>query len=109
MLVPGVQEYLDKEKAFQDTLKLKKDDVWGRFNRETHKMESDGLVVARQGEKCPVFGDVVPYKSVTVVCLPNQEVEVNYWLTYVQGGNNVSRRKVLKGGEVALRSDYQCW
>jgi len=35
--------------------------------------------------------------------------EVEYWLSYVHGGDNISKRKKLKGGKVALRSDYMCW
>ena len=110
MLTPKeVKNYMEKMDAFHATLKLKKEDVWGSFNPETYKMETEGMVVARQDQVCPVFKDTVPYKSATVVCLPSQEKEVIYWLTYVQGGNNISKRKVLPGGEVALRTDYMCW
>ena len=58
--------------------------------------------------KCPVFGDEVPYKSVTVVCPANKLEEVQYWLEYVQGADCVSKVKPLMG-HIALRADYKCW
>ena len=95
--------------------------VWGK-----HEMESEhvpkipmvwihhGMLVATSHEDglrsiCPVWGDVLPYKSVTVICRPCMEKEVKYWLEYVHGGGSVSRRKVISKNEIALRSDYQCW
>lgn len=102
-------KYFEAQNALHDSMKIKKEDVWGRFNENTHEMETEGMVVARQGQRCPVFNDEVPYKSATIVCLPEQEKEVLYWLDFVQGGGNVSKRLVLPGGEVVLRSDYMCW
>ena len=89
--------------------KLHKDDVWGAYDIEKNKRISDGMIVARSEEKCPIFKNIVPCKSVTVVCNVDQEDEVEYWLSYVHGGDNISDRKELKGGKVALRSDYMCW
>jgi len=65
--------------------------------------------VARYQDRCPVWGDEVPYKSVTVVVGASDEEDAEYSLEYVHGGGSVSRRKELKDGRVALRSDYQCW
>jgi len=96
-------------------------DVWG-----VHEMESEhipkipikwihhGMLVATSTDDgmpnvCPVWGDVLPYKSVTVICRPCFEEQVRYWLEYVHGGGSVTRRKVISKNEVALRSDYQCW
>ena len=110
---------------------MTKDDVWGKFVREgtqTRKFKDGttyqcaaghwegGMVVARGNghddtppTKCPIFGDEVPYKSVTVVCPASIEEQVIYWLGYVQGGDCVSKRKVLPDGRVAVRADYMCW
>jgi hypothetical protein len=109
---------------------LTKDDVWGVYVSEgTEIMKEDGkeynvskghfkggMMVARgHGRKdkpqavCLIFGDEVPWKSATAVCALAMEPEVTYWLEYVQGGNCISKRKVLPGGRVALRCDYQCW
>lgn len=86
-----------------------KDDVWGEFDPVTFEKLSEGMVVARSEQTCPHFGDVIPYKSVTVVCQIEQEEDVHYWLEYVHGANAVSMRKPLPDNQVAIRSDYQCW
>lgn len=51
---------------------LTKEDVWGKFDEETHEKLSDGMIVSRTGEICEIFGDEVPYKSVTVICDSDQ-------------------------------------
>ena len=95
--------------------------VWGK-----HEMESEhipkipivwihhGMLVATSTDdglpkRCPVWGDLLKYKSVTIICRPCLEEEVIYWLEYVHGGGSVSRRKTISKHEIALRSDYQCW
>jgi len=100
---------------------LTKEDVWG-----AHEMESEyipkipikwihhGMLVATSGDDglpnvCPVWGDELRYKSVTIICRPSLEQEARYWLEYVHGGGSVSRRKVISKNEIALRSDYQAW
>ena len=90
--------------------KLYKDDVWGVYDIDKSKRVSDGMIVARSEEKCYIFQDVVPYKSVTVVfdSKKHREEEIEYWLEYVHGGGSISNRKEVKG-KVALRSDYMCW
>jgi len=110
---------------------MTKDDVWGKLvvdGVEEHVGASGkyassvkghfegGYIVARgHGHddappvKCPVFGDEVPYKSVTAVFPAAIESDVTYWLGYVQGGDCVSKRKVLPDGRVAVRADYMCW
>lgn len=90
--------------------KLEKDDVWGAYDMENHERVKDGLVVARSDEPCPVFGDTVPYKSVTIVFDPAKFPydEVIYWVIYVQGGEP-SDEVALKNGKWAIRSDYQAW
>jgi hypothetical protein len=94
------------------------EDVWGKYNANTMTQDSCGMVVARGNpetpKKCPIWGDDLPYKSVTVVCREDQEQDVVYWLEYVQGNNCISRRSELSKrkygkGMIALRSDYQCW
>lgn len=83
-------------------------DVWGSYD-ENWKKISDGMIVARTSEKCPVFGDILEYKDVTVICKLEEEKDVIYWLEYVHGCNCVTKRKELKGDKVALRSEYQSW
>jgi len=102
------------------------DDVWGIFDSERWRRESWGMIVARgQGETrgmgkqptgvedvpevCPVWGDKLGYKDVTVVFSNEVEDQAVYWLEYVHGGDCVTRRKSLRGDRVALRSEYQCW
>lgn len=109
--------------------RLTQEDVWGVYDDIRRKRVSNGMMVARgygrvmsgftQEEKdrlvaeipevCPVWGDVLPYKSVTVICPADQEEQVSYWLEYVHGGHSISRRKELPEGKVALRSNYMCW
>lgn len=97
--------------------KLTQEDVWGKvdFNHKTgdHKRISKGMIVATQAEgypnKCPIWHDNIPHKSVTVVCTVLQEPDVEYWLDFVQGTNSVSKRKTLPKGKLALRADYKCW
>ena len=107
--------------------KITQNDVLGWFD-SNHNLINRGMVVAQgfSGSQCspdefeswkeklqvsnicPVWKDKLPYKSVTVICNADQENEVTYWLSYVHGGE-YSKRKVLKNGQVAFRSNYQCW
>jgi hypothetical protein len=118
------------EPTVPEAKELTQEDVWGIFVSEgtedmieggkSYKVSKGhfkgGMIVARgQGRSdkpaviCPIFGDVVPHKSVTAICAIAMEPDVTYWLEYVEGGNCISQRKVLPGGRVALRADYQCW
>ena len=78
-------------------------DVWGCKGDDY-----TGMIVARSEQKCPVWRDKLPYKSVTVICNTDQFNEVTHWLSYVHGGM-YSNAVELKGGKVAIRSDYQAW
>lgn len=89
--------------------KLTKEDVWGKWDENTNKRVSDGMIVSRSDETCSIFGDIVPYKSVTVICNEEQFNDVKYWLGYVQGGGCISKTKKLDNNKLAIRSDYQCW
>jgi hypothetical protein len=64
--------------------------------------------VAATDDVCPVWGDRVPYKSVTVIVEASEEDAATYCLACAHGGG-YSRRLVLADGRVALRSDYQAW
>ncbi len=100
---------------------LTKEDVWGTFDLDKMERTSWGMVVARglpsgtvpvAGDyptTCPVWHDALPYKSVTVICTIDRLEEVMYWLTYVHGGGNLSDKKTLGSGFVALRSNYMAW
>jgi len=91
---------------------LRKEDVWGYgyYDKDmVWQKVHDGLVVARTGEICPVWGDEVPYKSSTLVVPSEELVEaVSYWISYVMGGCP-TMSKDLPDGSVALRADYQAW
>ena len=100
---------------------ITKDDVFGTFCMESMKMTDPGMVVGNSklggfnektcssNDPCPIFGDLIPYKSVTVVCNEEQLEQVEYWLSYVHGGDCISKQKTLDDGRIATRSDYQCW
>jgi len=102
-------EMIVKSPTVKKAKKLKMVDVFGKYDMKTHKRKSKGMIVARSDEKCPVWKDIVPYRSVTVIFKEKEIKEVIYWLEYVHGGESVSRIKRLKGNRIALRSDYQCW
>jgi hypothetical protein len=64
--------------------------------------------IVKVTEVCPVWGDILPYKSVTVICKPEECNSVEEHLFNVHGGS-YSIRKVLEDGRIAYRSDYQAW
>lgn len=105
--------FLDQWAAEQAKLTVTKDDVFGRFDDNYQRIDA-GMVVARGDQVCPVWGDKLPYKSVTVV-VPELAVhngqlsDVEYWLSFVHGGGNISRRKSMPDGTVAIRSNYMAW
>ena len=105
--------FLEQIASEQADLRVTKDDVFGRFD-ENHQRLDDGMVVARSEMICSIFGDKVPYKSVTVV-IPELMVhdgwigDVEYWLVFVHGGDCISKRKSMPDGSVAIRSNYMCW
>lgn len=66
-------------------------------------------MVARTDQKCPVWGDKVPYKSFTTIVDEVDAEDAEYSCEYVHGAESVSKTKQLPGGKVALRSDYRCW
>jgi hypothetical protein len=119
-------ECLSKAQAVKE---LTMEDVWGTFDAEALTHPSKGMIVARGcgkvdeyftqeykdkavadiPEVCPIWGDVLPYKSVTVVFDAELENQVIHWLTYVHGSDCVADRKELEGNRVALRSNYMCW
>lgn len=89
--------------------RLTMDDVWGKEDNKTHVRSGSKIIVANQHEKCPIWNDIVDYKSVTMVCDLTDESEVAYWLEYVLGPDCISRRKQINDKQVALRGDYMCW
>lgn len=105
--------------------KLTKEDVWGTFD-DNFNLVNRGMIVA-QGfggninelkdwetklkvkSICPIWKDILPYKSVTVICDETQVSEVMYWLSYVHGANCISDETKLPNGKFAIRSNYMCW
>lgn len=106
-----VKSWIEAEDERHAKMTVQKDDVFGVFCLETYTRKSEGMMVARGGGEptiCPIFGDEIPYKSVTVVCDPEQVEEVAYWLSYVHGGPYSGSAK-QPDGKIAIRSDYQAW
>ena len=95
------------EPSHPEAKNIQKEDVFGKW--VDHVRVHRGMVVSDSEERCPIFKDVVPYKSVTVVCPKEFSEEVAYWLEYVHGGDSISQVKDLPDGKIALRSDYMCW
>lgn len=58
---------------------------------------------------CPVWGDVLPYKSITVIVDKADLASASDACEYVHGGGSVRKTRNLPDGKVAIRSDYQCW
>lgn len=104
----GIKFYIKSPKG-KEAENLTKDDVFGVYDFKNNKMIDNGMVVARSKEDCPIFKDILPYKSMTVVCQNEQQEDVVYWLEYVHGSNCVSKVKKLDESNIAIRSDYQCW
>ena len=93
-------------------LTLSKEDVFGHWT-EDHQKIDDGLVISRgtyeNPPTCPIWGDKVPWKSVTIVCTKEQVGEVEYWCVFVHGGDCISKIKHLGDNKVAIRSNYMAW
>lgn len=89
--------------------KLTKADVWGdgMYNRDTKL--NRGMRVAVYDEVCPIWKDIVPYKSASFVCPKKLEDEVIYWIEYVYGADCIVARKELDDLRVVLRAEYTCW
>lgn len=102
-----VTAFLSSPTAPKPTSPMTQEDVWGGLDTEGKR--TFGMIVARSEEKCPHFGDEIPYKSVTVVCLKEQLDEVTYWLEYVHGGESVEQVKEINETQFAVRSNYMCW
>jgi len=116
-----INAQMAREAKYQKTLSLTMDEVLGNNG---HK----GLVVARglpsmskkemdalkkegynHPTRCPIWGDTLPYKSLTVVCEEKDYEAVDYWLGYIHGGENISGCEKQKDGKIAMRSNYMCW
>ena len=83
---------------------MTKQDVWG--NPETGK---PGMIRATSFEQCRYFKDIVPYKSITIVCNEFEIADAVYWAEYVLGANCIDKTKLLPDERIAIRCDYQCW
>lgn len=93
---------------------LTKEDVWGVYDVNTGKV-AGGMIIARgmssyaENSKDPIFGGILPYKSV-VVKIDNVDLidEVIYWLDYVLGPDCITNQ-MIKDGVTYIRAEYQCW
>lgn len=90
-------------------INLTKEDVWGIPPMGENHKSTKGMKVATYNQVCPIWKDVLPYKSTTFVCPKDKENEVIYWIEFVYGCNCISKRQELDDLRVALRADYQCW
>ncbi len=95
--------------TYPEAKDITKEDVFGKWTEDHRTKVHDGMVVARSEERCPHFGDAVPYKSVTVVCQDVLIEQVSYWLEYVHGCDCISQLQSLGDGRTAIRSDYMAW
>lgn len=96
---------------YDPSRKIQKRDVFGYTDPATGERHKGMLVAFGKPDKsvvCPIFGDVVPFKSVTVACKPEELSDVLHWLAYVHGGEH-SADIELEDGRIAIRSDYQAW
>lgn len=59
--------------------------------------------------KCPVWGDKLPYKSITVIVDAADRDAAIHSCEYVHGGGAVSKTKKLPNGKLAIRANYMCW
>lgn len=108
----------------EKTFKITKDDVWGEWS-EDFKLIKRGMIVAQGYGKhdegyeewkntvkvldyCPIWKEILPYKSVTVICDIKDRYEVEYWLDYVHGGG-IEKWRELPNNKIAIRSNYTCW
>lgn len=110
---------------------LTQEDVWGKYVDHIIRLHT-GMVVAEghndrfppnHGSKtniCPVKGDTVPWKSVTVIGPLRYVEEISYWLEYVHGCDCIEWVEELTIPKtdygyvryepmVAIRSNYTCW
>ncbi|MFE8701226.1 hypothetical protein ACFYKX_11525 [Cytobacillus sp. FJAT-54145] len=102
----SVMAYLFESSAKSPST-LTEEDVWGAWDENRIEKRSEGMVVARHPEVCPIFGDSIPYKSVTVVCKEEQYQDVCYWLEYVHGAGCIQATALLPNDRIAIRSEYQ--
>ncbi len=93
--------------TFPIAQKLTKEDVWGKWDKDLNNIHK-GMILAKYNDTCPIWGDKIPYKSVTVLTKADQVEEVSYWIEYVHGADSISAVKDV-GQMIAIRSDYTCW
>jgi hypothetical protein len=79
-----------------------------RWEKDMTWVFNEPYLVGQQETVCPVWGDEIPYKSVTVIVAADEEDAATYCLACAHGGD-YDRRKVLDDGRIALRSNYQAW
>lgn len=104
-------DYKETDKIFGTFHGVVHSDVFGKFNEDHERIDDGMVVVYGKGDKkvrCPIFKDVVPYKSVTVVCKQEQLQGVLQHLMNAHGGPHAFK-KDLPDGRIAIRSDYQAW
>jgi len=105
-------------------MKIQSEDVFGKENEESdHGMvvaigyppigtwfskEEYNKLIKEVPDVCPVWGDHMQWRSVTVICKEEDEVDVQCLLAMTHGGG-INRYKKLTDGRIALRSDYQAW
>lgn len=95
-----------KEYPKPESFRLSVEDVWGAVDGK--QKLNDGMIVARSTQVCPYFQDIVPYKSVTVLCETSQYSEVIYWLQNVHGKRCITNvRAIFEGRKLAIRSESQ--
>lgn len=87
---------------------ITKDDVWGVYD-ESYNRIKEGMVIARTGQRCVVYDEILPFKSVVIKCKKDQYSAVAFWIEYVHGFECIQGTLENADGTVYIRSDYMCW
>lgn len=83
-------------------------DPVARWEANMRWVAMDPYLAARTGQTCPVWGDEVPYKSITVI-VPAALAEAASYCIFCIMGAEPADEKVLDDGRVAFRGDYAAW
>ena len=112
------------EPRFAKSTHLTKADVWGKIEEDASgspRKLDNGMVIAFGGQRCPIYHDVVPSKSVTVFATADfleakkaTYDDVAYWLEFVLGAGCVRAHGFgsYEGRDefgLFIRADYKCW
>ena len=87
---------------------LTEEDVWGVFNKDRTRRISNGMIIAREDEICPIWSDKVEWRSDTILCRKEHLEDVLYWTDFMNGADNVIKQTDVGENHVAIRTMYMC-